>query len=84
MTNKLAQALKLKAERRLERDVKVWASDPKMLDVIHRDYSDLIWIAILIEADFPDKTIQKFINRLDTIVRDEIPSIIYDKYFPNK
>ena len=55
-------------------------NDREMLACYCRDYRDLMYIATLIDQGADKSTIQGHMHALDTIVRDQIPSKLYNYY----
>lgn len=58
----------------------VKSKDEKMFKFIALDYSDLMFIAALIEIGEDKKKISKAMWDLDTAVRDVIPNKVYKAY----
>lgn len=62
---------------------KHFADDMAMVACYTRDYRDLMYIAMLIEQQADKDIIYDSIRNLDTIVRDQIPTKLYNHYIEN-
>ena len=80
LTSKNAKALAKAALKWLNGHHNMWPTDQAMLKVGTSDYFDLMEIVNMIEAGAEKKAIAKAMWALDTIVRDQIPSKIYNAY----
>ena len=80
MKNQIAIALKQAADKNLAGYSQSAKEDPKLTDIIKKDYKDLITIANMIEKGEDAKKIARAMWSLDTSVRDVIPDDVYYTY----
>lgn len=80
MKNHIAIALKQAADKNLAGYSQAAKEDPKLADIIQKDYKDLITIANMIEKGEDEKKIARAMWKLDTSLRDVIPDDVYYTY----
>lgn len=79
-TNPEVQKLIERAHTRLLSGLRNFPDDLSMIHAYAGDYCDLYEIAKMIEKEEPKDKIAKAMWKLDTIVRDEIPDVLYYLY----